>query len=158
MKVGKKSYNFLEACLVFAPCGPNFQHIELFHFHRSSSFDLFLLLNFETYYRLFTFFLLTKISRIIQSPLKLCMHLILAKLLFPHHFLQVLLTLSTLRTCNKKFMKVDNISLQLLVMMVMNHMLMKCTWGIWKNKVMLRNLIIIIHLSDYSTRWTIINP
>jgi hypothetical protein len=46
----------------------------------------------------------------------------------------------------------------LLMVMVMSHMLMKCTWGIWTNKVMLRNLTIIIHLGDYSTRWTIIKP
>jgi hypothetical protein len=32
------------------------QHLELFHSHQSSSVDLFLLLNFETYYCLFTFF------------------------------------------------------------------------------------------------------
>jgi hypothetical protein len=130
MKVGEEKFYFLEACLVFAPCGPNFQHLELLHSHQSSSFDLFLLLNFETYYCFFTFFLTTKISRIIQSPLRLCMHLILAKLFFPHHFLQVLPTLSTLRTCNNKFMKVKSISLQLLMVMVMSHMLMKCTWGI----------------------------
>lgn len=73
---GQEKLYFLEACLVFAPCGPNFQHLELFHSHQSSSVDLFLLLNFETYYCLFTFFLPTKISRIIQSPSRLCMHLI----------------------------------------------------------------------------------
>ncbi len=127
---GEEKLYFLEACLVFAPCGPNFQHLELVHSHQSSSFHLFLLLNFETYYCLFTFFLPTKVSRILQSPSKVYLHLIIAKLLFPHHFLQILLTLSTLRTWNKKFMKAENISLQLLMVMVMSHMLMKCTWGI----------------------------
>jgi hypothetical protein len=52
---GEEKLYFLEACLVFAPCGPNFQHLELLHFHQPSSFDLFLLLNFETHYCFLTF-------------------------------------------------------------------------------------------------------